>query len=171
MTAATVDTEDFIITRTFAASRTLVWKAWTDPKALEQWWGPKGATIRVINFDFRPGGVFHYAMAYQPGRDIFGRFVYRDIAAPERMVWASAFSDADGGIADAPFPQLQGKWPPEVLNHMTLIEQGGKTTLTLRGAPLNASEEARKMFASMHESMRGGFGGTFEKLDAYLAQG
>ena len=83
----------------------------------------------------------------------------------------SAFSDADGGIADAPFPQLEGKWPLEVLNHMTLTEQGGRTTLSLRGGPLNATEEERKMFASMHESMRGGFGGTFEKLDAYLAQG
>jgi uncharacterized protein YndB with AHSA1/START domain len=53
---------------------------------------------------------------------------------------------------------------------MTLSEQGGKTTLTLRGAPINATEEERKTFAGMFDSMRQGFGGTFDQLDDYLAK-
>ena len=171
MTTATADTQDFIISRSFDAPRERVWKAWTEPQALARWWGPKGATIRVIKLDLRPGGIFHYAMAFQPGRDMYGRFVYREIEAPGLLVFVSSFSDAEGGITRAPFPQLEGKWPLEVLNHVTLTEQGGRTTLSLRGGPIDATEDERKMFAAMHDSMRGGFGGTFDKLDAYLAQG
>lgn len=162
------DTQEFVFTRAFDAPRDLVWKAWTDPQALGQWWGPKGAVIRVINFELKPGGMFHYAMAFQPGHDMFGRFVYREIVAPERLVFVNSFSDAAGGITRAPFPQLKDKWPLEVLNVMTLTESAGKTTLTLRGGPINAAEEERAMFAGNLDSMRQGFGGTFEKLAEWL---
>jgi uncharacterized protein YndB with AHSA1/START domain len=147
-----------------------VWSAFNSADALAQWWGPKGSKIRVIKLDFRPGGIFHYAMAFQPGHDMYGRFIYREIAAPERMVFINSFSDPEGGITRAPFPQLEGKWPLEVLNTMTLTEQGGKTTISLRGGPINATEEERKIFAGMADSMRQGFGGTFDQLDAYLAK-
>jgi uncharacterized protein YndB with AHSA1/START domain len=52
---------------------------------------------------------------------------------------------------------------------MTLTEKDGKTTLTLRGGPINATDEERKTFVSMFDSMRQGFGGTFDQLAAYLA--
>jgi uncharacterized protein YndB with AHSA1/START domain len=172
MSASQVETKspDFVISRVFNAPRDLVWKAWTDPEALAQWWGPKGSQIRVIKLDVRPGGIFHYAMAFQPGRDIFGRFIYREIAAPQRLVFVNSFSDAEGGITRAPFPQLGGTWPLEVLNTLTLTEQDGKTSVALRGGPINATEEERKTFASMFDSMRQGFGGTFDKLEDYLAK-
>ena len=64
------ETKEFTFTRTFDAPRALVWKAWTSAEALGQWWGPKGAAIRVIAFDLRPGGMFHYAMAFQRPRDV-----------------------------------------------------------------------------------------------------
>ena len=64
---------------------------------LAEWWGPKGCNIRVIKVDLRPGGVFHYAMAYQPGHEMWGRFVYRDVVAPERLVYVSSFSDEAQG--------------------------------------------------------------------------
>ena len=162
-------TEEFVISRTFDAPRDLVWKAWTNAEALAKWWGPKGSTIRVIKLDFRPGGVFQYAMAFQPGHEMFGRFVYREIEAPGRLVYVNSFSDADGGITRAPFPQLGDKWPLEVLNILTLTEQDGKTTLTLRGGPINATEDERKTYVSMFDSMRQGFGGSLDQLDAYLA--
>ncbi len=170
MTTATADTQDFTISRTFDAPRQRVWKAWADPQALARWWGPKGATIRVLKLEFRPGGMFHYAMAFQPGRDMYGRFIYREIVAPERIVFVNSFSDADGGITRAPFPQLEGKWPLEVLNTMTLAERDGRTTLSLVGNPINATEEERTIFAGMHGSMRQGFAGTFDQLADYLAK-
>ena len=106
-----------------------------DAEALAQWWGPKGATMRVINLDFRPGGTFHYAMAFQPGHEMYGRFIYREIVAPERLVFVISFSDAEGGITRAPFPQLKDMWPLEVLNVVTFTEHAGKTTIALRGGP------------------------------------
>src|SRR2546423_7380640 len=105
------DTQEFVFTRTLDAPRDLVWKAWTSAEALGQWWGPRGANIRVIKLDFRPGGMFHYAMAFQPGHDMYGRFVYREMVAPDRLGFVNSFSDADCGIPRAPFPQLKGKWP------------------------------------------------------------
>jgi uncharacterized protein YndB with AHSA1/START domain len=170
MTLATADTQEFTITRTFEASRQRVWKAWSDPQALARWWGPKGTTIRVLKLEFRPGGMFHYSMAYRPGHEMYGRFIYREILAPERLAFVVSFSDPDGGITRAPFPQLDGKWPLEVLNTLTLTERDGRTTLSLIGGPINATEEERKIFAGMHDSMRQGFGGTFDQLADYLAQ-
>ena len=112
-----------------------MWRAWTDAEALAQWWGPKGATIRVIKLDFRPGGMFHYTMAFQPGHEMYGRFIYREIVAPERIVFVNSFSDAEGGITRAPFPQLKDLWPLEVLNVMTFTEHGGKTTIDAARRP------------------------------------
>lgn len=170
MTMMTAEAQDFTISRTFDAPRERVWAAHTNAEALAQWWGPKGSKIRVIKLDFRPGGIFHYAMSYQPGHEMFGRFIYREIVAPERIVFVNSFSDAEGGITRAPFPQLEGKWPLEVLNHMTFTEQGGRTTISLRGGPINATVEEQRVFDGMHGSMRQGFGGTFDQLVDYLAK-
>ncbi len=169
MTVVAAATQEFAISREFHAPREKVWKAWTEASQLEKWWGPKGSKIRVYTFDFRPGGMFHYSMEFQPGRPMYGRFVYREIVAPEKIVFVNSFSDAAGGITRAPFPQLGDKWPLEVLNHVTFAEQGGKTTVSLRGGPINASDEEIRMYVGMFDSMRGGFSGTFDQLDAYLS--
>ena len=162
--------QEFAFSRTFDAPRERVWRAWTDAEALAQWWGPKGVTIRVLKLDLRPGGMFHYSMAFQPGHEMYGRFIYREIVAPERIVFIISFSDAAGGITRAPFPQLKGLWPLEVLNVVTFTEQGGKTTIALRGGPIDATEEERKMYAANADSMRQGFGGTFDQLAGMLAK-
>src|SRR5262245_37185449 len=120
---------EFVFTRTFDAPRELVWKAWSEADRLARWWGPKEAKLRVIKLEFRPGGTFHYAMQFKPGQDMFGRFIYREIAPPERLVFVNSFSDAEGGITRAPFPQLKDKWPLEILNTLTLRE--ARTELTL----------------------------------------
>ncbi len=161
--------QEFVITRVLNAPRAQVWKAWTEADRLQQWWGPKGCKLRVVTLDLRPGGLFHYAMEFQPGHAMYGRFVYREIAAPERLVYVSSFSDVQGGITRAPFEQIRDSWPPEVLNTLTLGEDGGRTMLTLRGHPLNAGEAEAKTFAGMFDSMRRGFGGTLDQLASHLA--
>ena len=157
----------FVITRSFDAPRDLVWKAWTEPERLVEWWGPKGCTLRVVKVDLRPGGMFHYAMAYKPGHEMWGRFVYREIAAPERLVYVSSFSDAEGGLTRAPFKE---NFPLELLSTLTLTETGGKTALTLRALPINPTADERATFAGMFGSMQQGFTGTFDQLDGYLAK-
>ena len=62
-------------------------------------------------------------------------------------------------------------WPLEVLNTMTLSEHDGRTTLTIRGAPINAADEERKTFQAGRESMKHGFTGTFDQLADHLAKG
>jgi uncharacterized protein YndB with AHSA1/START domain len=111
--------------------------------------------------------MFHYGMRSPNGQEMWGRFVYREIVAPERIVFINSFSDASGGLTQAPFSET---WPLEVSNTLTLIEQDAKTTLTLRGGPINATEGERKMFADMFGSMQEGFTGTFDQLAAYLAK-
>jgi uncharacterized protein YndB with AHSA1/START domain len=163
----TTEQELFTISRTFDAPRSLVWQAWTDSKQLAQWWGPKGCKLRVDRLDFRPGGVFIYAMEFQPGQEMWGRFVYRDIVAPEKLIFINSFSDANGGITRAPFSPT---WPLEIFNTLTLTEREGKTTLDLRGSPINATEAERNTFEGMRNSLRQGFTGTFDQLETYLKQ-
>jgi uncharacterized protein YndB with AHSA1/START domain len=159
--------QEFIVSRVFDAPRERVWRAWTGAEHLAHWWGPKGCRIRIISLDVRPGGVFHYAMQFKPALDWYGRFVFRDIARPERLAFVTPFSDPDGGIARAPF---SATWPLEILNVVTFAEQGGRTSLTPRGGPIDATEEERRTIAGMFDSMRQGFGGTFDQLAGYLAK-
>ncbi len=157
--------QPFVITRAFNAPRDLVWKAWTEAKHLQHWWGPKGSKIEVLKFDFRTGGMFHYAMRYSTGAVMWGRFTFVDIAPPERLVFLNGFADETGEVARAPFP---GAIPLQMENTVTFSEQAGKTTITLHSLPVNATDEERLFFEGMFASMTGGYGGTFDQLDGYL---
>ena len=117
--------------------------------------------------DLKPGGLFHYCMQTPDGHEMWGRFVYRDIIAPQRVVFTNSFSDAKGNAVRAPF---NPNWPLEVLNTVTLTERNGKTTMTLKGGPFNATDEERKIFAGAHAMMDQGFKGTFDQLDEYLTK-
>jgi uncharacterized protein YndB with AHSA1/START domain len=158
---------ELVITRTFDAPRDFVFKMWTEPEHLKHWWGPKGFTFGVSKFDLRPDGVFHYSMTSPDGHEMWGKFVYREFVAPERIVFIHSFSDEEGNTVRAPFGPT---WPLEVLNTLTLSENEGKTTLTLRGGPVNATEEERKTYEARFESMKQGFAGTFDQLAEYLAK-
>lgn len=156
---------ELVITRVFDAPRELVFKAWSETVALTKWWGPKGADIEVKKLDFRPGGIFQYCMRMPNGGEMWGVFAYREIVVPEKIVFVNAFCDADGNIVRAPF---MANWPLEILNTLTLTENGGKTTLVLSGAPINATEEEYNMFKANMEGMGKGFVGTFDKLELYI---
>jgi uncharacterized protein YndB with AHSA1/START domain len=158
---------EFVISRVLDAPRELVWHAWTSAEALAKWWGPKDFDNEVVKLDLRVGGVFHYRMNLPDGGVMWGKFVFREIFAPERLVHVDSFSDENENITRAPFSE---KFPLEILNTLTLTEENGKTRLELRGKPINATPEEEAFFASMHDSMQQGFGGTFEQLEKYLAQ-
>jgi len=159
--------KEFVISRTVDAPRDLVWKAYSEAERLAQWWGPKGCKLTVGSLDFRPGGIFHYGMEWQPGKTMWGRFVYREIVPPERLVFVSSFSDENKGVTRAPFNE---HWPLEVFNVVTFEDAGGKTKITIRGAPIGPTEEERSAWEGHFDSMNQGFGGTFDALDAYLAK-
>jgi uncharacterized protein YndB with AHSA1/START domain len=157
---------ELVITRVFDAPRELVFKAWTEPDRLARWWGPKGFTMLSCTLDLRTGGVFHYGMRSPDGRDMWGKWVFREVVAPERLVFVFSFSDEKGSVTRHPFAP---DWPLEVLSTLTLTDHDGGTTLTMRGAPLNATDSERKAYEAGHESMQKGWTGTLDQLAEYLA--
>jgi uncharacterized protein YndB with AHSA1/START domain len=164
LVSATADAE-FVITRVFDAPRELVWKAHSEIEHLKHWWGPKGFTLDAAKFEFRPGGIFHYQMRAPNGFIMWGRFNYREIAPPERIVYVVSFSDEKGGVTRNP---MSHTWPLEMLNTVTFTEHGGRTTLTIRTVALGGTEEERKSFVDGFDSMRQGYTGTLDKLADHL---
>lgn len=158
--------QPFVITRVFNAPRELVWKAWTEREHLMKWFGPKGFTMPAARMDFRRDGMFHFCLCGPDGVEKWGKFVYREITAPERIVHVHSFSDEDGGLTRHP---LSPTWPLEMLSTATFAEEGpDKTRLTIEWIPLNATEEELKTFEGGRPGMNQGWAGTFESLDAYL---
>ena len=157
---------DFVIARTFDAPRDLVFKAWTEPERMKHWWGPKGFTSPACKLDLRPGGMMHYCMRSPDGREMWGKFAYREVVVPERLVYINSFSDAEGGLTRHP---MSPTWPLELLTTATFEEHSGKTTLTIRWGLLpSATEPERKTFNEGHSSMQQGWTGTLDQLTAYL---
>jgi len=157
--------KELVITRTYNAPRELVYKAWSEAERLAQWWGPKGCNITVKKLDFCPGGVFHYGMGLPNGAVMWGLFTYRDMQAPEKIVFVNSFSDEDGNLTRSPYHTV---WPLEVLNTLLLTEDNGKTTVTLSGYPINATKEEIEIFEASAGQMQQGFKGTFDQLEEYL---
>lgn len=157
---------EFVISRVLNAKPDKVWKAWTEREELMQWFGPKGVTIPVATMDFRPGGVFHYCMRMPDGSEMWGKWTYREIETPDKLVLISSFSDAQGGITRHP---LAADWPLETLSITTFEAQGDKTLLTINWSPWHATEVEIRKFAESHAGMEQGWGGTFEQLTAWLA--
>src|SRR5471030_2367466 len=88
--------QEFIITREFAAPRELVFAAWTDPKMLAQWWGPKGFSNLVCEWDARPGGKIYVVMRGPDGTDYPMGGEVREVVAPEKLVTVTGALDEQG---------------------------------------------------------------------------
>ena len=158
---------EFRISRTFDAPRDKAWRAWSEPERMKQWFTPKGITAKSVTMDFRPGGTYHYCMVAPDGREMWGKAVYREIDPPRRLVWVNSFSDEQGGVTRHP---LAPTWPLEMLTTVTFTERNGGTEVTVQWVPLDPTEEERRTFDGGHESMRQGWTGTFDQLEAYLAK-
>jgi uncharacterized protein YndB with AHSA1/START domain len=116
--------------------------------------------------DLRPGGTYHYGLKAPNGSPMWGKFVFREIVAPERMVFINSFSDEAGGTSRHPGHM---SWPLEMLTAFTFEDEpGGRTRVTVRSSSYNASEAERATFDAGHNSMRMGWTGTFDQLAAYL---
>lgn len=167
MSPAKLTVKEFVISRTFDASRELVWKACTEAQHMREWFSPKGSTVRVATMDFRPGGSYHYCLQGPDGNEMWGKAVYREIVPPERLVYINSFSDEKGGLSRHP---MAPTWPIEMLTTYTFTEHDGKTTLTITWIPYNASEEECKTFDESRDGMTMGWTGSLDQLEAYLAE-
>jgi len=160
--------QPFVISRVLDAPRERVWAAWTEVEHMKRWWGPKGFTVMHCTLDLRPGGRGHYCLRTPDGKEMWGRFVYREIERPKRLVWINSFSDKDGGLTVHP---MNPNWPREMLTTLSLEAQGAKTKLTIEWIPAEGSTEIeRKTFDDGRPSMTMGWTGTLEQLTDHLTK-
>ncbi len=148
---------ELILERIFDAPREGVFKAWTEPERLAEWWGPRGWTLPVCKIDLRPGGVWHYCMRGPNGEESWGKAVYREIVEPSRLVYADAFADAEGNT----IPGM-----PEMVITIELTEHEGKTTVLSRTEFATAAEKQSILDMGVLQ----GITETWDRLDEYLAR-
>ena len=157
---------DFTLTRVFDAPRELVFRTMTETDHLKHWWGPAGCAVDVLANEPNAGGQFFYCMRFAPGMEMYGRFDYIEVSAPERLVFSNGFADEQGNRVRNPMSET---WPVEAINVITLTDEGGKTRMTLVSTPKDASDIERETFQAGHASMTQGFGGMYEAYERYLA--
>ncbi len=136
---------ELVLTRIFDAPRELVFKVWTDPKHLAQWWGPRGFTTKIREMDVRPGGAWRYTMRGPDGNDYPFDGVYLEVVEPERLVF-------DGSILASP--------EQRVWTEVTFAERAGKTEVTVR-----------QLYSFESDATRGaptGWNQQFDRLDEFL---
>jgi len=144
------DERTLVITRLLDAPRDRVFAAWVDPDQAAQWWGPKGFTSVSCAMDVRVGGVWRRVMRSPDGAELTARGVYREIIAPERLVFTYAWEQN---------PEQTGH---ETLVTLTFADLGDKTELTLRQAVFET--------VAARDDHRDGWSGCLERLAEHLAQ-
>lgn len=149
--------KELTLTRTFDAPRDVVFKAWTDQKLVQQWWGPRGVTNPTCEWEARPGGSIHIVMLAgeelgpMKGQEWPMTGEFKEVEAPEKLVFT-------GNAIVA------GK---EILQHLTtvtLTEQDGKTHMTVHIVVTKATPEA----AGPLKGMEMGWNQQLEKLGEFL---
>jgi uncharacterized protein YndB with AHSA1/START domain len=104
-----------VITRDFGAPRERVFKAYTDPSLIPQWWGPRRLTTAVDKMDVKPGGAWRFVQHDPSGGEYAFNGVYREVVFPERLVYTFEFEGMPGHI---------------MVETVTLEEQDGRTKVT-----------------------------------------
>ncbi len=76
-----------VASRLVDAPRELVWKSWTKPEHVAQWWGPKGFTNTIQEMDVRPGGLWRLTMHGPDGTDYPNESVYVEVVPPQFLAY------------------------------------------------------------------------------------
>jgi len=139
------------ITRVFDAPRDLVFKAWTDPEHLANWWGPRGSVTPKCEMDARPGGSYQFLMRAASGREVIWSGVCRELKAPEKLVLTCSIRNPDGTVISA-----------ETVLTLTLEDQQGKTRLTLHQGVFDSVENC--------EAHQRGWRDALDRIGEYLAR-
>ena len=162
------DAAPFIISRDLNAPRKLVYAVQTDPKHLANWLSPEGFKNIHTDMDFRVGGFYHYGLEGPGGMQMWGLQKYLEIVPEEKIVLIQSFSDKDRNLTRHP---MAPDWPLEMLATTTFADLGaGRTRLTISWKPHQSDEAGNRAFDAGRAGMTGGFGGTFAKLEEYLAK-
>lgn len=151
---------ELIIKRTFDASHEQVWKAWTDPKMLKGWWGPKNFTCPHSEIDLREGGKYLHCMRSAEGQDFWSTGTYKKIVPMKEIVCSDSFADEEGNIVPATHYGMDDNFPLEMEVQLKFKESDGKTTMTLKHVGIPDGE--------MKEMTMQGWNQSFYKLASLL---
>jgi uncharacterized protein YndB with AHSA1/START domain len=110
------------IKREFKATRELVWKAWTTPELLDQWWAPKPYHIQTKILDLKVDGMWLYAMVSPEDEKMWCKADYKAIQVNEFLSWLDAFCDENG---------LENNEKPRSLYLINFTENNGITTVDI----------------------------------------
>ena len=146
---------ELVLTRLINAPREKVYRAWTDPELLKQWFAPKPYTTPVVEIDVRPGGSAYFVMRGPDGKDLPNRGVYLEVVPNEKLVSTDAYVKA---------------WEPSEKPFMTLIltfeDEGGKTRYTARVRHWTVADREAHEKMGFHE----GWGLCTDQLEALVAK-
>lgn len=139
------------ITRIYDAPIKTVWEAWTDPKQVAKWWGPRGFTITTHKKDLRPGGFWDYTMHGPDGVNYENKTIYHEVEEYSRLVYDH------GGNDDR---------PPLFRVTVVFTDLNGKTKMdmSMALATPEAAEETRKHIKKANGNS------TWDRLAEYLAK-
>lgn len=156
----------FRISRQLAASPQQVFAAWADPANMAQWSGPKGSTVEILKGTQAAGQTTISRTASPGGPEMFSLCLWRELAPYHRIVWEQSFCTREGVKCAPPFFD---DWPRTLLTEVDLQQREGGTFLTLQWTPVEYTEAALAMFRAHMESMTGGWSGSLDKLESWLA--
>lgn len=143
------------VIREFNANLELVWKAWTNPELLDQWWAPKPWRAETKTMDFREGGFWHYAMVSPEGEKHWAKASYITIEKEKSFTAKDGFCD-ENGTMNLTFPQ--NLWE----NLFTTKEEQTTVTITLTFDKLEDLEQTIAM------GFKEGFTAGLNQLDELL---
>ncbi len=143
--ALPTDTQ-ILITREFNAPKHLVYRAWTTPKLIKQWWSGERGKVTSVEVDLRVGGKWRYVMIANGGFEVAFNGEYKEIVPNERIVSTEVFEAMPDDYA---------------VDTLTLTEHDERTTLTV--LVQHNSKEARD--GHIESGMEGGLQEALDKLE------
>jgi uncharacterized protein YndB with AHSA1/START domain len=133
--------QEILVTREFDAPRELVFKAYTDPKLVPQWWGPRRLSTRVDKMDVRPGGQWRFINRDAEGNEYAFHGVYHEILAPERIIDTFEFE----GLPETGHVTLETMKLEEL--------PGGRTRLTIQSIFQSVADRDGMLQTDMEDGM------------------
>ena len=156
----------FVTSRLFGAPPERIYEAWADPTKMAQWSGPKGSKVEILLGSQVVGQKTISRTTSAEGPEMFSLCLWRELIPPRRIVWDQSFCTRDGVKCAPPFFD---DWPQTLLTEVILEPLGEGTFLTLKWTPIEFTEAALATFTLHLESMTSGWGGSFDKLEDWLA--
>lgn len=152
--------KELLITHLFDAPRELVFKTWTDPQLLINWYAPDGCTIEFKAINTVQGGDFHSCVHDPVHGDCWIKGTYSEVSFPEKLVFSMVLTDEKGSSVEALSAGKPEDWPKEILTTVTFEAIGQQTKLTLHQT---VAEEQAKATGAYQSWIK-----MFKKLEGVL---